>query len=160
MRQIIKAILFLFTVLVTMAMMSCSAKWHFKKAYKKDPDLFKVDTVTRRIELAPVDMQSFSADILCKELKTINIQEPVTYIVDGKEYQDTIKASIVRDYATNQIQTTIDCPDPVVKYIPEPYPVEVPVKPKGWDLLRLLPWWVWLGVALLTISGFLKSMLK
>lgn len=97
---------------------SCSAQWHFKRAYDKNPGLFKVDT-TKEITYLQAPTVKFKLDTPCitRPIEFFEIRE---YQSKGLTIQDTIFVRLKPD------TIEVEC-DPVVitESIPEPYPVEV-----------------------------------
>lgn len=105
-------------LIILILLSSCSAKWHFQKAYQKDPSIFKVDTTTKIISLnAPTSKFKLDTPCITRPIEFFEIREIKS---KGKTLHDTIFVRLKPD------TIEVEC-DPILitETIPEPYPVEI-----------------------------------
>jgi hypothetical protein len=104
---------------------SCSAHYHMRKMFEKDPDILKVEARTETSTIpTPIITQRLDFESLVRN--GVTLITPRAYIIKGEPVIDTVKtvASINDD---GEVELAIDCPDVkiVESFIPEPYPVYV-----------------------------------
>lgn len=84
-------------IVLLILLSSCSASWHVKRALKKDPHVFKTDTVTL-IDTITVEVPKVDTSFV--------------YEFDTVEYiQESIKIKYFHDTLTNEVYIEADCPD-------------------------------------------------
>jgi hypothetical protein len=109
---------------------SCSAKWHLKQAYKKDPSLLDSNIVSQQhlIEIPPRQYSIPTPDL-----------RPCINLIEGRTYTNDKGASVsfVGDN-TGNVTTTILCPVDTIK-------VNVPcICPPSIDVQEgVNKWWKW-----------------
>ncbi len=118
---------YLYTILLSLSLMSCSGSWHMQRAIKKSPGLFDPtpDTAVKIIS-KPMPRTTFAlprTGVYIDTIIYISERDSIIYssrIVDDVQYVD------------------IDCPDCAdsVKYINVPIPTPVYLKPSIWRVIE------------------------
>tara|TARA_Y100000114_G_scaffold60120_3_gene55110 strand:- start:903 stop:1319 length:417 start_codon:yes stop_codon:yes gene_type:complete len=93
---------------MTLLLSSCGAKYHLKRAIKKDPSILTVDTI------AVVDT-IVTAPVLVRDTITLKKQDTITIT------KDKLKVKLIRSYDTIQVDAVCES-DTIVRVIEVPTP--------------------------------------
>lgn len=136
-RLIIYAVLFFSIVL---ALTSCSASWHIRKAIKKDPTLFDTVTVVR------------TDTIIIKDIQKDTIVQWRLNVRDSIIFKD--KTKVVYRILTDSIEIDVDCPDQIIVKDSVFVNSTVTTKETFVNKVKSL-WWLFpLGIMLGVLWGF------
>jgi len=149
-------------LIIAVALLSgCSATWHVKQAYRKDPSLF--DTIVVRV-VKPMEVPEVTTNFDCFELMKageIVLYSPVliTNPVTGEVNEDSVRLQLTvatdsTGQATSQIAAAIDCPDAEVIYETRIIPPIV-VQPSFWDKAK----WGAIGFAISILAFLLLNII-
>lgn len=128
-------------ILLTSTLCSCSASWHLRRAYKKDPHLFEDTTrIVDKVELGSLVFEK--PNFNCGK-KTIQWVKPREYDYRGVTVHDTVRVwyrppLIDADSSKTNASLEVDC-DPVV--IKEQMPPVI-LEPTFWQKVK----WVICGL--------------
>lgn len=136
--KIVKIIVGLVWLLFLCGLISCGAQWHFQRAIKKDPYIFRTDTVTKTEKIpVPAVKAAFNCNDIF-ERKNVLILSSREYIDGkGKIIHDTVKIELTSIDSAN-IQAMIKCPDHEIVTIEVPTPYPVTVELSIWKKLKYI----------------------
>lgn len=110
---------------IILLLSSCSAEYHKRRMFKKDPDIFEVESKREKQAIpTPSVTQVFDCDSLKRN--GITLITPRAYIVNGDAIKDTVKTN-ARMNDKGEVELKVECPDAqiIIETVPEPYPVYV-----------------------------------
>jgi hypothetical protein len=101
---------------------SCSAKWHIKRAIKKDPTILRADTVTVRDTVYLPEIKHDTAFLMQNDVDTFVIEK------------ERLNVRIIRQLDT--LKVSAECAaDTVVRVVKMPYK-QVVYKRTFWDMIK------------------------
>lgn len=152
--------LFIGFVLFIILLSSCSAERRFARLQKKHPEIFKVDTTTHHLKASNVST-SFDCNSIARSTKPSIVRLPREYKdANGRVKHDTVYLTLQADTIkadSGRVEAQIDCPDPIVKEVPRPYPVYV--KPGFWHILKIAGISIFIFLAIIGITWTILKIL-
>jgi len=121
------------SIIFALVVTGCSASWHIKTAMRKDPSLFKKDTVVR-------------VDTIWREV--VKIDTLFKYKFDTVEFwKDSIYVKYHYSYIDSLVYLEIDCPDSEVITKTNTITETITIKPTFWEKVQQAVY----GVVILTL---------
>ena len=119
-----------YSLIVLLLCSSCSASYHIKKAMRKDPSLFKADTVSI------VD----TVRVVTQKVDTAFIQQTDTLIqfIQQDDIGQDIKIKYLYSTITDSVFIEVDCPDQQTIVKTEVVTKTVTIKPTFFEKIRYL----------------------
>lgn len=119
-----KYLLLIGFIIILFLICGCSSQYHYKRILKKDPTFFKVDTTIIKLD-APTVTTSFDCNKLIRDGLPTFVTIPRTYTDErGRTKTDSVRVKFMA-VDSAMIRAEIDCPEPEVRMVPEPYQVYV-----------------------------------
>ena len=129
---------------ISVALSSCSAQWHLKKAIKKDPMILQKDTVTvvDTIVTPPVELTD-----------TVVLQERDTLVIE----REKLKVKIIRAFDTIRVDATCES-DTIVSIVEVPYEKVIYTEKESWwdTLAKQIVYFLLVALGLKLLWNYIK----
>lgn len=143
--DLIRLILFIALIcMLILSFSSCSAKWHIKRAIKKDPTILQADTVTIRDTVFLAEIRHDTAFLMQNDVDTFVIEKE-RLKVEIRRYYDTLKVNA-------------ECAaDTVVRVVKVQYK-KVEYKETLADIIKPCLFWIFLILLILALFRFFNPL--